>query len=449
YKEIIVIGLPITIQSIFQASYSLVDQLMVGRLGTESIAGSGLGAKFSSLVMVTISAIAAVAAILIAQYHGSQDRKGMNQSFFSCLYIASIVTILFLIPSLAIPEQIMGIYTNDIHTVEKASSYLTIIGVSFIPMAGTLMISAFLRSTENSRIPMYASIVSMLANIIFNYILIFGKLGIPRFGLVGAAYGTLMARTIEVGLLIYWLLRIRKQQDIYLHPVAIWNKEFYKKISIIIIPILVNEFSWSIGENIYAIIYGRLGTNSLAAMTLTNPVQGMFIGLFTGVSSAAIVMIGKRLGQNENEEAYQVSKQLVRIGMLGSFLIGALLVTLSGFYVKIFKIETEVANLTRYILYVFAVYLFVKVSNMILAGGVLRSGGETKITLIIDLIGTWIFGVPLGIIASYGLHLPIYWVYAILSMEEVVRLMIGFFIFRRRKWIKNLTEDTDLNIDAC
>ncbi|HEX3021443.1 MAG TPA: MATE family efflux transporter [Lachnospiraceae bacterium] len=440
YKEILVIGLPITIQSIFQASYSLVDQLMVGRLGTVSIAGSGLGAKFSSLVMVTISAIAAVAAILIAQYHGSQDRKGMNQSFFSCLYIASIVTILFLIPSLAIPEQIMGIYTNDIHTVEKAASYLVIIGVSFVPMAGTLMISAFLRSTENSRYPMYASIVSMLVNMVFNYILIFGKFGIPKLGLVGAAYGTLIARTIEMALLIYWLLRVRKQQDIYLQPVAIWNKDFYKKISIIIIPILVNEFSWSIGENIYAVIYGRLGTNSLAAMTLTNPVQGMFIGLFTGVSSAAIVMIGKRLGQNENEEAYLVSKQLVRIGMLGSFIIGTILVVVSGFYVKIFKIEPEVAKLTRYILYVFASYLFVKVSNMILAGGVLRSGGETKITLIIDLIGTWIFGVPLGITASFALHLPIYWVYAMLSLEEVVRLLIGFYIFKRGAWIKNLTE---------
>lgn len=255
YKEMIAIGLPVTLQCIFQASYSLVDQLMVGRLGTLSIAGSGLGAKFSGLVMVTISAIASVSSILIAQYHGSKDKEGINQSFFTCMYIAMAVMLLFIIPSLLIPERIMNIYTIDIGTIEMAGRYLKVIAISYFPMTLTLLISSLLRSTEKSRPPLYASIVSMGANIIFNYIFIFGKLGVPAFGLMGAGIGTLIARTLEAVILICVISRKTFRKQLHLHPVLFLKASFLKKLSIMLIPLLINEFLWSFGENLYAAIF--------------------------------------------------------------------------------------------------------------------------------------------------------------------------------------------------
>ena len=174
-------------------------------------------------------------------------------------------------------------------------------------------------------------------------------------------------------------------------------------------------------------------------MTLTNPIQGMFVGMFSGVSSAAVVMIGNRLGKDDYDEAYDISKFLMKVGFFGSIVIGIILAVLSVFYVNMFKVENEVKTYTVFILYVFSIMLFVKVLNMILGGGVLRSGGDTKITLIIDFIGTWLFGVPLGLICAFVFKLPIYWVYFILSLEEVVRLLISLKIFKDKKWMNNIT----------
>lgn len=438
-KEMLMIGLPITLQCIFQASYSLIDQLMVGTLGTVSVAGSGLGAKFSSLAIFTLSSVAAVASILIAQYHGKGDEKGINLSLFSCSYLAILVMLCFALPAYFLPEAIIKIYTADPQTVKVAAGFLKILAISFCPMTVTLLLSSFFRSIEQSRYPMYASVIAIFANIFFNYLLIFGKFGQPKMGLRGAALGTLIARTMEAALLLFWMAQKSVKREIYIRPVSIWNKEFYKRISVIVFPILLNEFSWSLGENIYAAIYGRLGTDALAAMTLTNPIQGMFIGMFSGLSSAAVVMVGKRLGNHEKEEALAISKYLMKIGLAGSLLIGLLLALLIPFYVQMFQVEREVKQLTIYIVYALAIVLFAKISNMILGGGILRSGGDTHYTLISDLIGTWLVGVPLGLLTAFVLHLPIYQVYFILSLEEVVRVLIGLFIFYRNKWMKDIT----------
>lgn len=199
------------------------------------------------------------------------------------------------------------------------------------------------------------------------------------------------------------------------------------------------EFLWSLGENIYAGIYGRLGRDALAAMTLTNPVQGLLIGLFSGVSAATVVMVGGRLGKDDYEGAYVVARKLLKIGVIGSLGISMILLICARFYGRLFNVTEEVGQLTCYILYSFSFVLFAKIANMILGGGILRSGGNTKLTLIIDIIGTWGFGIPLGFLAAFIWNLPIYLVYLILSLEELVRLGLSLILFKKRKWMKNIT----------
>ena len=334
----------------------------------------------------------------------------------------------------------MGIYSTDRETVIRSGEYLRIIGVSFLPMTFTTLISAYLRSAEYSKPPMYAGMISMGANIVFNYLFIFGKLGFPRLGLMGAGYGTLMARSIECMVLIGVMLWLKYKKGVWLVAEKRVDWTFYRKISVIILPILFNEFNWSIGENIYAVIYGRMGTAALAATTLLNPLMGLFIGMFNGVSTAAGVMVGKRLGNHEEEEGRKIAVFLVKVGLVGSMMVAVILFSMAGFYVRLFEIEPEVARLARGLVYALALVIFAKILNMILAGGVLRSGGNTQYTLVIDLIGTWLFGVPLAFISAYVWKLPIYLVYFILSLEEVVRLMIGIGVFRKGNWMKNLTD---------
>jgi Na+-driven multidrug efflux pump len=210
-----------------------------------------------------------------------------------------------------------------------------------------------------------------------------------------------------------------------------------KQYLVILMPLLVSEFLWSLGENVYASIYGHVGTAAFAAMTLTNPLQALVIGALSGVAQAAGVMIGKRLGAGNTESAYQDSKRLLYTGFACSIVMSILVIALNKYYVLIFPVEEEVRQITRYLLIAYAFVMPAKVQNMIF-GGILRSGGRTTYVMVIDMIGTWAFGVPLGLFTAFVLQLPIAAVYFILSMEECIRVMISWVIFRRKKWMQKL-----------
>ena len=212
----------------------------------------------------------------------------------------------------------------------------------------------------------------------------------------------------------------------------------WKQYLSILFPIFVCEVVWSLGENVYAGIYGHMGTNACAAMTLINPVQGLMIGALCGLSQAAAVIIGKKLGEGDYEDAYISSKKLILYGAVGASLLSVVVILSSSLYVEIYQVSDLVKGLTRQILFAYALVAPFKVLNMILGGGVIRSGGQTKYVMFIDLIGTWCFGVPLGLLSAFVLKLPIPYVYFILSLEECVRLGISLVVFRNRKWMRRL-----------
>lgn len=439
YKEIRHIAVPITLQSLFQSSVSVIDQIMVGQLGSVSIAGAGIGGKFSSLLIVTVTGIATGSGILISQYYGSKNEKGVNDSFIINLIFALLVGGLFSIFSILFSKQIMSIYSTDSSTINYAASYLKIVSFGFIPMTLTIIISSLLRCIGYASYPMIASIISVVLNTVLNYIMIFGKLGFPALGLDGAAYATDIARIVEFIMIITFLIKTKKKNNLYLSIRINVDKGFVQKVFRILWPILMCEFLWCLGENGYAMIYGRIGTDACAAMTLTNPVQSLLIGLFSGIAAAAGIIAGKALGSSRFDDAYIMSERMITMGVVGSVILGGVLSIFSSLYVKIFSIPEYIKQDTVYILYAFSIILFVKVSNMILGGGTLRSGGNTRIVMVIDIIGTWIFGIPMGIVAAFVFDMPIYYVYFILSLEEVVRLIIELIVFKKRLWMKNIT----------
>ena len=437
-QEIFTLALPITIQSLFQSSLSIIDQIMVGSLGSISIAGIGLGGKFASIVSVTIVALCTSAGILISQYYGAKDQKGIWDSFTVNMGFALVVSLIFTGLSLGCPEILMKCYSKDLDVIKASTQYLSIVAISFIPMTITLMFSTVLRSIGLAKMPMYASISSVIINTSLNYVFIFGKLGCPMLGLKGAAVATTLSRIIEMLILLVYFSKVCKKGQIKIHLDFRYREGFLKQVWKITYPILLCEFLWSLGENIYASIYGRLGTLSCAAMTLTGPIQSLVIGLFSGVSAAAGIMVGNRLGTNEMDEAYNRAKAFIKIGTLGSLVLSIMVVVIAPFYVHIFNVESQVRTITVYILWVYALIAPVKILNMIASGGILRSGGKTYYTLILDLVGTWLIGIPLGFFSAYYLKWPIEAVYFLLSLEEVFRLVVTLILFKQRKWMNQL-----------
>lgn len=436
FRTVCRLAIPVALQSMLQASFSIVDQIMIGQLGSVSVAGVGLAGRFASIFSVVVSAIGAVAGIMISQYLGQENRREVRRSFFVNFAICLGLTAVFTLLSAGLPLQVMGLYTPDPLTRQASAGYLAIIAATFLPIAGATLISTLLRCMEKAQLPLYASIASALLNSGLNYLLIFGKLGLPAMGVTGAAIATVISQWANCLIMLAMLLFCRclpKAQGSTAPAAFRW-----KQYLAMLLPILICELLWSLGENVYAAIYGHMGTEASAAMMLMNPIQSLMIGALCGLSQAAGVIIGKLLGKGEYDSAYRAARKLLLYGLCGSVLLSAAVIGIRPFYVKIYQVEPQVRLLTRQILLAYALVAPFKVLNMILSGGILRSGGKTSYVMGIDIVGTWLFGVPLGLLSAFVWKLPIAAVYFLLSLEECVRFAIGLAVLRSRKWMHQL-----------
>lgn len=438
FKAVCTLAIPVALQSMLQSSFSMVDQIMIGQLGEINVAGVGLAGKFASIYSVVISAIGAVAGIMIAQYLGQKNRSEVRRSFFTNLLLGAGIAGMFMVICTLFPNQIMGAYTRDVQTRQAAAEYLMLISGTFVPMAGATLLSTLFRCLEKPRLPLYASILSALLNTGLNYIMIFGKLGISPMGVHGAAFATVISQCANFLLMLLMLSKngfLLKSNE--REPTATLRMNWGQYWSMLL-PLLVCEVVWSLGENVYAAIYGHMSTDASAAMTLTNPIQGLVIGALCGLSQAASVIIGKHLGSGENEEAYWSAKKLMLYGAIGSALLSVIVMIASKAYVGIYQVDNAVKTMTMQILFAYAIVVPFKVLNMILGGGIIRSGGRTKYVMFIDMVGTWCFGVPLGLLSAFVWKLSIPYVYFLLSLEECIRFGISLIVFRRRKWMNQL-----------
>ena len=437
-KEVFMIAIPVALQCMLQSSFSIIDQLMIGQLGTISIAAVGLAGKFVSLFTVVCGAVATVSGIMIAQNVGAQDENEALRSFSVNLLVMVILSFIFAGISVLYPKSIMKIYSTDEKTVFEAAEYLKIIGVSFIPLAINTASVTMFRCMDDAKKPLYVSLLTALINTVVNYFLIFGKAGFPRLGIKGAAIASTISTCVSMFITILMLTVLLKKRKLQFKITIKLTKLSAKQYLFILMPILCNEFLWSLGENIYGIIYGHLGSEPCAAMTLTYPIQGLLIGALSGISSASGIIIGKKLGQKDFEKAYKDSKSLILYGILGSLILSAILILCRNFYVSLYQIEPQVKSMGSILLVIFACYLPVKVTNMVLGGGILRSGGNTKLILFVDLIGTWAVGVPVGLLTAFVFKMSIFEIYALLSVEEIVRLIITFILFKRKTWMRTI-----------
>ena len=438
FSSVCSLAIPVALQSMLQASFSIVDQIMIGQLGSVSVAGVGLAGKFASIYSVIVSAVGVVAGIMISQYLGQKNQREVRRSFLVNLLIAVGLAGVFTLLCGGFPAQIMGLYTTDAPMRQSASVYLQIITATYLPLAGATLLSTLLRCMDKAQLPLYASIASAVLNTGLNYLLIFGRLGLPAMGASGAAIATVISTWVNFLLMLAMLGRhgaLLKTAGNSGEKMGKFNLMQYFSM---LMPILVCEFLWSLGENIYAAIYGHVGTDASAAMTLINPVQSLVIGALCGLSQAASVIIGKELGSREYNQAYRDSWRLIRYGLFGAVILSALVVVASPLYVQIYQVDDAVKLLTRQILLAYALIAPFKVLNMIAGGGILRSGGKTNYVMWIDMIGTWVFGVPLGLLSAFVWKLSIPCVYFILSLEECVRFGITVLALRSKRWMQSL-----------
>lgn len=374
YKSVYKIAVPVTLQSLLMALLNLTDQLMVGQLGDVSIASVGISTKIYGIIAVVLAGLSTGVSIYAAQFWGNKDSKSVSQVLGLGLIAGFTFSFLFSVAVFLDSPLFLSLFTTDVNVIDEGYIFLQVMSIGFVPVMLTMMYSAILRSTGHAKWPMYVSLISVGLNIILNYVLIYGHFGAPALGLKGAAIATLVSRVLECLLIIGAVYRYRLPGAVGLKNLFIIPKPLIRKFFGTTYPLLLTELIWVLGETVYAIIYSRMGSTEMTAMTITFPLQGLCIGLLSGLASAAGVMVGNRLGADETELALDHAKRFIRLGIIVSLIVGVIIAAGSKLYVSAFNISEDAKQMSMYIVIVFAGFLWVKVSNMIIAGGILNSG---------------------------------------------------------------------------
>lgn len=439
-KSMLSIAIPISLQNLITSSLNMVDTLMTSSLGQSSIAAVGLANQIFFFYILIIFGISTGSSVFISQYWGKKDISSIRKVLGLAIFISTLVGVIFTMSAVFFPEFLMKIFINIPETVRLGSEYLRIVAFSYIITAISFVISIGLRSTGNANIPLKISIVSFSSNTIFNYIFMFGKLGLPALGVKGAAIGTLLARIIEISLLLYAVYSSRGPLAGTVKELFGWNKEFVNKYLKTTSPVILNEGFWALGQVMYSIAYAKIGEEATAAIQVVTTIQNVFFVIFRGLANSSSVMIGNKIGQGEEKEAYDYAINFLIISSLLGIIFGLGMIVSSDLTLKIFRnLDIGLHDTAKSIMLVMGLVFFIKTFNATVIVGVLRGGGDTTFSMFLEIGSVWLIGVPMAFIGALILKLPVYFVVALVSLEEIVKAIISIPRVVSKKWIKNVT----------
>jgi len=441
YRNLLKLAVPMALQSLLMYSLNMIDTLMIGQLGEIEIASVALGNQVFFVLLLFFYGISTGTAVFTAQYWGKKDIPGIRRAMGLCIVIASCGAILVTLSSVLKPGWILAVFSKDTKVIDLGSDYLRIVCLSYLLSAVSMSFAMVLRSVERPKLPLLVTFISLVLNTALNYLLIFGKLGFPALGVRGAAIATAISRFVEFALLltiVYWKEtplagRIGEFLDI--------SSAFARQYFRITIPVVLNEVGWALGFTMYKVVFARMGTEVIAAVNIAENVTNLFLVAVHGTSNACAVMIGKLLGAGEDRKAYNYAVRFSIIGPILGVIIGFVLILISGWVSLLFRVPQSVRNTTHIILILHGLIIPFDIFNWQLIVGILRSGGDTRFSMLMEIGTMWGFGVPLAFVAGLVLHQPVVVVFSLVRSEEIVKFAVGIFRLLSKKWVRNLTEE--------
>ena len=438
-KTMIGIALPIVLQMLLVNGLTLVDTMMIGRLGETEVAAVGLANQMFFLVFLTFFGITSGTGIFVAQFWGDRDTEGIHQVVGLSLVGSLSFAIPFAAASFFIPARLMALFTPDPAVVELGVQYLRIIAPSYVFSGISFCFGMALRSVERPKVPLLATAVSMGLNTVLNLVLIFGLLGFPALGVRGAAIATCISRGVEL-LVVLSLSYGRKL------PVAAsirrylsFGRDLARQFMRTAGPVLLNEIAWSLGMVMYKMVFARMGTAVVAAANITEAIQGLFFVVLMSSGTTAAIMIGNRIGEGDRQAAYLQARHFLVQAMALGVVLGILMSATAPIIVLILKMRPDTIALVRLTLIALGVLIPIKSFNLHMIVGVLRSGGDTTYSFIAELAGVWGIGVPIAGLTGLLLGWSLPAVYLAVGLEEVFKAVATALRFRSGRWLHDLT----------
>ena len=443
FRQLVKLAIPIAIQQFVTASLNLVALILIGQLGENSVASVGLANQVWFLLNLLVFGVVSGTAIFIAQLWGKQDIPNIRRVVGISIKISLLGAIIFWIIAVFFPQGILGIYTSDPVVIEIGSQYLRIYGWSYLFYAMTSVFSAASRSTGNVKLPLVISTSALILDVLMTFPFIFGWkfIGLPAMGVRGAAIAGLISRVLECTVILIFIYRDR------VNPVAATIKDilqldltFVSKVMKPVLPVILNEVLWSLGTTTYSIIYAHVGTNAIAAININITIEQLAFDVFQGIGTATAIMVGNQIGKGDRDKAFVYAGRSLSIQAFGAVIIGLAVHFLAGSILRFYKVDIEVINNARILINILSMGLWLKASNQVIIIGILRSGGDTKYSMVLDGLIIWFVGVPCSAAGAFIFGLPIYLVYALTFSEEIVKLSLGLRRYFSRKWINDMTQ---------
>ncbi|MGL4910902.1 MAG: MATE family efflux transporter [Romboutsia sp.] len=441
YKTMISIAMPIGIQNLITFTVSMADTIMLGSLGEIQLSASSIGNNLFFILMVLMFGLGGGSSIMSAQYYGKKDMKSIHKIISIMYRFCIAITLVFVVIAILIPREFISIFTTDQGVIEEGIKYLRVVAIGYVFYSLTNCTITVLRSVQTVKISMVVYSISLVVNIFFNWVFIFGNLGFEPMGVQGAAIATVIARITEflvvVGFMLFFEKKIHLKLKHLLYIDTLMLKDYIKNCT----PVLFNELFWGLGSSMISVIVGRMGTEVVAANSINN-VANQFVTVFIfGLGSASSVIIGNIIGEGNYDKAREYASTITILSFIMGIMSGLLIYLIRPYVVDFYNISQETKAIAMEIMTataIISVFQSMAINTMM---GVLRGGGDNRFVLINDVIFMWIIAIPFGFIGAFLWDLPIFVVFLIIKSDEVLKVIASVIRIFSGKWVTDLTRN--------
>lgn len=455
YKQVFLLALPIAMQSLITIGVNMLDNIMVGRLGETELSATSLANQFISIYHIFCMGLGMGASVLVSRYWGMREKEpekameALRKTICIMLRITVSLAALFAIVTFLIPERIMQMYVDtskDMYgIIDGGTVYFKYSVITYFFLGLSLVCTIVLRSVGQVKIPLYVSIGAFFVNLGANYTLIFGKFGMPRMGIAGAALATLIARVFEASIICGYLLFFDKKIGFRLKNLTMKTGDLMGEYIRISVPVLISDGILAIGNNTVAMVIGRLGERFVAANAITAVTQQMSSVMIQGVCQAGAIVTGQTLGEGDKERAQTQAYGFLGFGLLLGLISAGFIMAVSGFIIRSYKVSPETAHMAQQLMNAISLIIVFQATNSIMTKGVLRGGGDTKMLMLADNIFLWVLSIPLGIVAGFVWKLSPFWIYIGLKFDQIAKAVWCVCRLRSGKWIKKIKTGKEEN----
>lgn len=439
YRQMLRIAIPIMLQQAVSSSITMIDNMMIGRLSDHALAAVTHANQVSFLLFVFVFGITSASTAFTAQYWGKGDMQAIRRTLGVALICCIVIGTLFLSASQLFSNGIIGLFAKEAAVQQLGVDYLRIVSFTYPMITITHAYASVLRGTERVRLPMTSAIIGIVTNAVLNYILIFGKLGMPAMGVKGAAIATVIAQAVDMSIILVCSYVMKTPIANRQHKMFPVRKAFVSRFAKVGIPVFINESLWSLAQVTTMFIYAQLGTQMSAAMGIFTMFERICFTVFIGLGNACAVMVGKEIGSGEEQTAFTYAQRCLRLAPVIAVVVAVVINLLMPALLSFYTISGETIGIVRNTVRIFSLELPLVVFNYTAVIGILRSGGDTRYSLLVDSGMHWCITVVLVALGTLVLRLPPQWVYICVVPGEVVKSILGGRRFASRKWIHNLT----------